>query len=266
MSRDRNNKALLAIACAVVMAVSVTSTSARVIGEDGRRAVSQEEQQRYSAIGIVMVTDGQRVFGGTGTLINDQVTVLTAFHNVFHDGRTGPIGQVQAPMRMMHFLVGNRLTEYQVKSIRPFDRNYDGLVLPDENDLAVLTLLTPVVGVEPLALRALGPEDDGRELGAVTLVAYDGLKKKMQECGFRERAGPYPSSADVLVHDCDSEGNASGAPFLDTSGAVVAIHLGGSARGVTAPGRPFNARYNFNIARRITSDVLQFVDKNGLPR
>lgn len=266
MSRDRNNKALLAFACAVAMAASVSSTSARVIGEDGRRAVSQEEQKRYSAVGIVMVTDGQRVFGGTGTLINDRVTVLTAFHNVFHDGRTGPIGQVQAPMRMMHFLVGNRLTEYQVKSIRPFNRNYDGLVLPDENDLAVLTLLTPVVGVEPLSLTALGPEDDGRELGAVTLVAYDGLKKKMQECMFRERAGPYPSSADVLVHDCDSEGNASGAPFLDTNGAVVAIHLGGSARGVTAPGRPFNARYNFNIARRITSDVLEFVDKNAFPR
>src|SRR5262245_11959134 len=178
MSRHRNNKALLAGACALVLAVSVTSTSARVIGDDGRRAVSQEDQQRYSAIGVVMVTDGKRVLGGTGTLINDQVTVLTAFHNVFHDGKTGPPGQVQAPMRMMHFLVGKRLTEYQVKSIRPFNRNYDGLVLPDENDLAVITLLTPVVGVEPLPLAALGPEDDGRGLGAVTLVAYDGLKKK----------------------------------------------------------------------------------------
>jgi V8-like Glu-specific endopeptidase len=258
---------MLALACAAVLAVSATApTSARIIGEDGRRVVSQEESRRYAAIGVVLVTDGKRVFGGTGTLVNDQLTVITAFHNVFHDGRTGPIGQVQAPMRMMHFLVGKRLTEYQIKSIRPFDRNYEGLVLPDENDLAVLTLLTPVAGVEPLKLHALAADDDGEKLGPVTLVAYDGLKKKLQECSFRERAGTYPSSADVLVHDCDSEGNASGAPFLDASGAVVAIHLGGSVQGVTQPGRPFNAKYNFNIARRITSDVLQFLDRNAQPR
>jgi V8-like Glu-specific endopeptidase len=267
MTRHRSTRVWVALACGLVAAVSaVSTTTARVIGEDGRRAASQEERQRYSAIGIIMVTDGKRVYGGTGTLINDRLTVLTAFHNVFHDGRTGPIGQVQAPMRMMHFLVGDRLTEYQVKSIRPFNRNYDGLVLPDENDLAVLTLQTPVVGAEPLPLRALAADDDGRQLGPVTLVAYDGLKKKVQECSFRERAGSYPSSADVLVHDCDSEGNASGAPFLDASGALVAIHLGGSVRGVTAPGRPFNAKFNFNIARRITSDVLQFADGKAQPR
>ena len=70
------------------MAVPVFSSTARIIGEDGRRTVSQEERQRYSAIGIVVVSDGGRVYGGTGTLINDQVTVLTAFHNVFHDGKT----------------------------------------------------------------------------------------------------------------------------------------------------------------------------------
>ena len=138
--------------------------------------------------------------------------------------------------------------------------------MADENDLAVLTLMSPVVGVEPLSLHALGADDDGQELGPVTLVAYDGLKKKLQECSFRERAGSYPSSADVLVHDCDSEGNASGAPFLDASGAVVAIHLGGSVQGVTAPGRPFNAKSNFNIARRITADVLQFVGGKLEPR
>jgi V8-like Glu-specific endopeptidase len=260
MKRSREAKLLFA-ACAVLMALAAPSTPARVIGEDGRRAVSREERQRYSAIGLVVVTDGPRVYAGTGTLIDDQLTVLTAFHNVFHDGRTGPIGQVQAPLRMMQFLVGDRLTRYQVKSIRPFSRNYDGLVLPDENDLAVLTLQSPVAGVEPLMLRALGPEDDGRELGPVTLAAYDSLKKKVQECSFHARVGSYPSSADVLIHDCDSEGNASGAPFLDASGALVAIHLGGSPRGVKVPGRPFNARSNFNIARRITADVLHFVHK-----
>jgi V8-like Glu-specific endopeptidase len=63
----------------------------------------------------------------------------------------------------------------------------------------------------------------------------------------------------VLVHDCDSEGNASGAPFLDASDAIVAIHLGGSPRGVKVPGRPFNALSNFNIARRITAEVRRFV-------
>jgi V8-like Glu-specific endopeptidase len=62
----------------------------------------------------------------------------------------------------------------------------------------------------------------------------------------------------VLVHDCDSEGNASGAPFLDSSGAIVAIHLGGSPRGTKVDGRPFNAKTNFNIARRITAAVQQF--------
>jgi V8-like Glu-specific endopeptidase len=242
------------------MAVPVSST-ARIIGEDGRRTVSQEERQRYSAIGIVVVSDGGRVYGGSGTLINDQFTVLTAFHNVFHDGKTGPIGQVKAPMRMMHFVVGERLTQYGIKSIRPFNRNYDGFVLPDENDLAVLTLQKPVVGVEPLTLRALGPEEDGRGLDHVTLVAYASLTKKVQECSFRERAGSYPRSADVLVHDCDSEGNASGAPFLDASGAIVAVHLGGSPRGLKIPGRPFNAKSNFNIARRITSEVQRFVDR-----
>lgn len=206
-----------------------------------------------------MVNAGKRVYGGTGTLINDQLTVLTAFHNVFHDGKTGPIGQVQAPMRMMHFMVGDRLTRYPIKSIRPFNRDYDGLVLADENDLAVLTLQKPVVGVTPLALRALGPDADGQELGPVTLVAYAGLAKKVQECSFRARAGSYPSSPDVLIHDCDSEGNASGAPLLDANGDVVAVHLGGSPRGVKVPGRPFNAKLNFNIARRVTSEVQRFV-------
>jgi V8-like Glu-specific endopeptidase len=257
---------VLAAACAVVMIAAPPSTTARVIGADGRRAVSQDERQRDSPIGIVVVTDGQRVYAGTGTLIDDQVTVLTAFHNVFHDGRTGPLGQVQAPLRMMQFLVGDRLTRYQIKSIRPFSRNYEGLVLPDENDLAVLTLQSPVVGAEPVALRALAPEADGSELGPVTLVAYDGLKKKLQECSFHARLGSYPSSADVLIHDCDSEGNASGAPFLDASGALVAIHLGGSPRGAQAPGRPFNAKSNFNIARRITAEVLRFAAKERQDR
>lgn len=266
MQRNRNNRALVAVAFGIALAVSAPSTTARVIGEDGRRTVSQEERPRYAAIGLVVVNAGKRVYGGTGTLINDQLTVVTAFHNVFHDGRTGPIGQVQAPMRMMHFLVGDKLTQYQIKSIRPFNRDYDGLVLADENDLAVLTLERPVVGVEPLALHALGPDDDGRELGAVRLVAYAGLTKKVQECSFRERAGTYPSSADVLIHDCDSEGNASGAPFLDASGAIVAIHLGGSSRGVKVDGRPFNAKSNFNMARRITSDVLPFVARESQSR
>ena len=101
---------------------SASSSTARIIGEDGRRTVSQEERQSYLAIGIVVVSVGKRAYGGTGTLINDQFTVLTAFHNVFHDGKTGPIGQVKAPMRMMHFVVGDRLTQYRIKSIRPFKR------------------------------------------------------------------------------------------------------------------------------------------------
>src|SRR5687768_13292829 len=146
MNRNRRARDLAAAACAVLMLVAAPTTTARIIGEDGRRAIAEEERQRYAAIGIVVVTDGQRVYAGTGTLIDDRVTVLTAFHNVFHDGRTGPIGQVQAPLRMMQFLVGDRLTRYEIKSIRPFSRDYAGLVLPDENDLAVLTLQSPVVG------------------------------------------------------------------------------------------------------------------------
>jgi len=263
MQPTRTKKILVVVACGIAMAAAASSSTARVLGEDGRRTVSQDERQRYSAIGLVVVNAGKRVYGGTGTLVNDQVTVITAFHNVFHDGRTGPIGQVQAPMRMMHFLVGDKLTEYQVKSIRPFNRAYDALVLADENDLAVVTLEKPVVGVQPLMLRALGPADDGRELGPVTLVAYAGLTKKVQDCSFRERAGSYPSSPDVLIHDCDSEGNASGAPFLDASGALVAIHLGGSSRGVKVDGRPFNAKTNFNMARRITSAVVPFVARGS---
>jgi V8-like Glu-specific endopeptidase len=263
---NQKRTALMAIACVAAL-VPAASTNARIIGEDGRRTASQDERTRYSAIGVVVVADGRRVYGGTGTLVDDQLTVLTAFHNVFHDGKTGPIGQVKAPMRMMHFLVGDRLTEYQVKSIRPFNRNYDGFVLPDENDLALLTLQKPVVAVQPLSLRTLGPDDDARDVGGVTLVAYAGLTKKVQECSFREKAGSYPASADVLVHDCDSEGNASGAPFLDASNAIVAIHLGGSPRGLKIPGRPFNARSNFNIARRMTSEVRSFIDgQTGSPQ
>jgi V8-like Glu-specific endopeptidase len=258
MFRNPKNKALAAVACVLAL-VSASSSSARVIGEDGRRTVSQEERERYAAIGLVVVSARGRVYGGTGTLVNDPVTVLTAFHNVFHDGKTGPIGQVQAPMRTMYFLIGDRLTRHRIKSIRPFNRDYGGFVLADENDLAVLTLQEPVVGVAPLALRPLSPEEDGRGLEHVTLVAYAGLKKSVQECRFHERAGSYPRSADVLIHDCDSEGNASGAPLLDASGAIVAIHLGGSPRGVKIDGRPFNARLNFNIARRITSEVQRFV-------
>jgi V8-like Glu-specific endopeptidase len=263
MNRNQKKKALVSVACFVTFAALISTASGRVIGEDGRRAVSQEERSRYSAIGIVVVNNGKRVYGGTGTLINDQLTVLTAFHNVFHDGKSGPLGQVQAPLRMMYFLVGDRLTQYAVKSIRPFNRNYDGFVLADENDLAVLTLQKPVAGVQPFSLRALAPDDNGQALGRVTLVAYTGLNKKVQECSFRERIGSYPSSPDVLVHDCDSEGNASGAPFLDSSGAIVAIHLGGSPRGTKVPGRPFNAKSNFNIARRMTSAVERFVDHDA---
>jgi V8-like Glu-specific endopeptidase len=262
MNRNRTTTALAAAVCAIAAAAAAPATFARVIGEDGRRAVSEDEHQRYSAIGIVVVSDGKRVYGGTGTLVNDRLTVLTAFHNVFHDGKTGPIGQVKAPMRLMRFVVGERSTEYRVKSIRPFNRDYDGFVLADENDLAVVTLQTPVAGVEPRSLRALAEHDGALE--HVTLVAYAGLKKHVQECSFREKAGSYPPSEDVLVHDCDSEGNASGAPFLDADGAIVAVHLGASQRGVKADGRPFNARSNFNIARRITSDVRRFVDAGSV--
>ena len=93
MDRSRKTRALVAVACGLAVAVATSSTSARVIGKDDRRSVSQEERQRYSAVGIVVVSDGRRVFGGTGTLVNDQFTVVTAFHDVFHDGKTGPIGQ-----------------------------------------------------------------------------------------------------------------------------------------------------------------------------
>lgn len=260
MHRNLLQKTFVAVACAIAT-VSASSSAARILGEDGRRTVSQDERQRYSAVGIVTVTAGGHLLGGTGTLINDQVTVLTAFHNVFHDGRAGPLGQVQAPMKMMSFLVGDRLTPHRIKSIRPFNRDYEGFILADENDLAVLTLEDPVVGVQPLSLRPLDREHGGEDLDRVTLVAYAGLTKKVQECSFHERVGSYPSSADVLVHDCDSEGNASGAPLLDGSNAIVAIHLGGSPRGLKKPGQPFNAKSNFNIARRITSEVQRFVEK-----
>lgn len=255
----RNGTKLAWVAAWLLAIVAAAPTAARVIGEDGRRTASQEERARYSAVGIVVVNDGKRVLGGTGTLINDQLTVITAFHNVFHDGKTGPIGRVKAPLRMMYFIVGDRLTQYAIKSVRPFNRNYDGFVVPDENDLAVLTLQNPVTSAQPLTLRALSPEDDGQALGGVTLVAYAGLAKKIQECNFRAKAASYPPSADVLIHDCDSEGNASGAPFLDASGAIVAIHLGASPRGLQIPGRPFDPKSNFNIARRMTSEVRQFV-------
>jgi V8-like Glu-specific endopeptidase len=255
--RNPTKTAFVALACAVA-AVSASSSAARILGADGRRTVSQEERQQYSAVGIVTVTAGGHVLGGTGSLVNDQVTVLTAFHNVFHDGKTGPIGQVKAPMRMMGFLVGDRLTPYRVKSIRAFNRDYEGFVLADENDLAVLTLEEPVVGAQPLLLSTPGRERAGQNLERVTLVAYAGKTKKVTECSFHERQASYPRSADVLIHDCDSEGVASGAPMLDGGNAIVAIHLGGSPRGLKVPGQPFNARSNFNIARRITPAVQRF--------
>jgi V8-like Glu-specific endopeptidase len=260
IQRNPAKKAFVAIACAIATAW-VSSAAARILGEDGRRTVSQDERQQYSAVGIVAVTAGGHLLGGTGTLINDQVTVLTAFHNVFHDGKTGPIGQVKAPMRMMSFLVGDRLTPYRVKSIRAFNRDYEGFVLADENDLAVLTLEEPVVGVQPLSLRAANRAQGGRDADRVTLVAYAGKTKKVTECSFHERVASYPRSADVLIHDCDSEGVASGAPMLDASNSIVAIHLGGSPRGLKIPGQPFNAKSNFNIARRISAEVQRFVDK-----
>jgi V8-like Glu-specific endopeptidase len=258
--RNLTRRAFGAVVCAVAT-VSASSSTARILGADGRRTVSQEERQQYSAVGIVAVTAGGHVLGGTGSLINDNVTVLTAFHNVFHDGKTGPIGQVKAPLRMMSFLVGDRLTPYRVKSIRAFNRDYEGFVLADENDLAVLTLEEPVAGVQPLSLRTPSRERAGETLDRVTLVAYAGKTKKVTECSFHERAASYPRSADVLIHDCDSEGVASGAPMLDGSNAIVAIHLGGSPRGLKVPGQPFNARSNFNIARRITPEVRRFVDR-----
>ena len=67
MQRARIKTILVAVACGVVMTVSASSTTARVLGEDGRRAVSQEDRQRYSAIGLVVVNAGKRVYGGTGT-------------------------------------------------------------------------------------------------------------------------------------------------------------------------------------------------------
>src|SRR5688572_19073774 len=42
MNRNRTTRALAAAACAVLMLVVAPSTTARVIGEDGRRAVSEE--------------------------------------------------------------------------------------------------------------------------------------------------------------------------------------------------------------------------------
>ena len=110
--------------------------------------------------------------------------------------------------------------------------------------------------------------DDGQSLGDVTHVGFHndkqgGLEKMIQTCRFRERlgGGSYPRSADVLVHDCDSDGNASGSPFLDSTNRIVAIHLGGSPSGFKLPGLPFDPSYNFNVARRVTTDVRQFVER-----
>ncbi len=263
--RNVNGKHLAALACLLVFAAPVPRTAALIIGDDGRRSLHPDETRHYAAIGLVVVRNRKGVFGGTGTLVNDPYTVVTAFHNVFHDGATGPIGQVMAPMRNMQFGIGegDALTYYPVRSIRPFNRNY-GFVLADENDLAIVTLREPVRGVEPLRLQALDRHEDGTGLSGVTLVAYQGYSKNIQACSFRERSGIYPRSPDVLVHDCDSEGNASGSPFLDANGNIVAIHLGGNPRNRKLPGTPFNARTNFNVARRVTADVTQFVDGASL--
>lgn len=263
---------IIAVAACVVAASALTTQSvARIIGLDDRRSVSYLEGERYRAVGVVAVAHGKRVDGGTGTLINDQMTVLTAFHNVYHDGTTGPVGQLQVPLERIFFVVGDRLrsqrTFYRVRSVSPFRQSSD-LILPDEDDLAVLTLERPVRGAEPLLLRPLDSEEDGRGLGTVTHVGFHrdrnaGLDKMIQQCGFRERPpmATYPRSVDVLVHDCDSEGNASGSPFLDQDDRIVAVHLGGSPRYLRKPGKPFDPSYNFNVARRITSEVQVFVDK-----
>ena len=259
-----------AIACAVAVAVTATSSVARIIGPDDRRPVSVEERPLYRAVGVIAVIHESRVNGGTGTLVNDQFTVLTAFHNVYHDGNTGPVGELQTPVERVFFLVGDRLRHerkaYRVTSIRPFTRRY-GIVLPDEDDLALLTLAEPVRGVQPLSLQPLTPDQDGLGLGEVTHIGFHrdkhaGMEKMIQECRFRERlsATSYPRSPNVLVHDCDSGGNASGSPFLDQSNRIVAVHLGGSPRKPRIPGGPFNPRNNFNVARKVTPEVRRFVD------
>ena len=265
------NIVTVSVACAIVATVSATSSFARIIGLDDRRSVSYEESQRYRAIGIVAIGSEKRVYGGTGTLVNDQLTVLTAYHNVYHDGNTGPIGRLKAPLDKVYFLVGDHLqkerTFYRVRWVSPF-RLSSSMILPDENDIAVLKLREPVRGAQPLLLRSLGPEEDGQGLGEVTHVAFhkdrdDGLNKMIQECRFRERPSmaSYPRSPNVLLHDCDSEGVASGSPFLDRSNRIVAVHLGGSPLGRKIPGKPFHPTYNSNVARRVTLEVQQFVDR-----
>ena len=262
---------MVAVACAIGVFVSATPSVARVIGLDGRRSVSYQEGERYRAVGIVAIAHEKRVYGGTGTLVNDQFTVLTAFHNIYHDGNTGPVGQLKVPVDKIYFLVGDRLRSsrksYRVRSISPFRESF-GAMLPDEDDLVVLTLREPVRGAHPLFLRPLGSEEDGQALGDVIHVGFHkdkkaGLDKMIQECRFRERPhmASYPRSPNVLVHDCDSEGNASGSPFLDRSNRIVAVHLGGSPRAPKIIGEPFHPSYNFNVARRVTSEVERFVDR-----
>ena len=260
-----------AVTCASAIAVTATSSVARIIGPDDRRPVSYEESPLYRAVGVIAVIHESRVTGGTGTLVSDQLTVLTAFHNVYHDGNTGPVGKLQVPIERIFFLVGDRLRNerkaYRVSSVRPFTQRYD-IVLPDEDDLVLLTLAEPVRGVQPLSLQSLPPEENGLGLGEVTHVGFHrdkdaAMEKMVQVCRFRERlsATSYPRSANVLVHDCDSGGNASGSPFLDRSNRIVAVHLGGSPRKPRIPGGPFDPRNNFNVARKVTPEVRQFVDR-----
>lgn len=204
------------------------------ITPDGRSAVALASDPRaYASVGAIRCGAGQ----GTAALVLSTRVIVTAAHVLY-----GPDGRLRASGAACRFeiAVGGvpRAIALRTETIRagttnPHDR-------PAAEDWAVVELVEPIAGGQPLALGGSGATTPARLVSARMLDR--GGRLIAEACRLRDRV-----VAELRV-DCSAEPGDSGAPILDARGALAGVYVGFRSRAPMGAAAYGPTHYNFGLA------------------
>lgn len=213
-----------------------SGNSESIIGTDDRYQVVDTTATPYQSVVMLRSVFSGTIIYGTGVVIGKD-TILTAAHNVYDvskgvwassivaypakSGTTEPYGSYEADDYYM-------FRAYQTNS---------GAA---ESDIAVIKLKTPLDSSIGYLIPVTG-------VSVGESVQVPGYPNPINR-GYQMYTMFAPVTiveSDLIAYTVDTEGGQSGSPILNSRNQIVGIHILGST--------------DYNIARRITDDVLELI-------
>lgn len=247
---------------------------ALVFKEDDRRVLNDVERRRFNAVGIIISSEGVM---GSGAIVMERDIVVTSAHLFFEDGK------LHHPIDTYSFAISDgsgdwtRKKEYRIAEIVVGTKYVDNNI---GRDWAVLRLRQDVdEAVQPLQIGSLA--DDELDTTVQNIAFHGDLSNggvphittcrfEKPDEGFVYKEKSYDKS-NVLIHDCDIIGGASGGPFVVTERGkdyLVAINQGffqayalpGKLKNVFLPG------VMFNVAVAANAEMIRSVEQMSQQR